>query len=122
MAVGSWFATTPLRPLDLVQVSQNTLAGVEGIYIGDRTSSAGPVFQPASENIKMMLQPPNPPPATLNPNTSFAYYTGSWGIDLMQTNALDVTCFFDNLTVEGKWPKPCRKGGCVPGRPVGDRP
>lgn len=91
--------------LALSQVSKDILAGVEGAYIGDRTSAAGPVFQPTSANIKMMLQPSNPPAATLNPNTSFAYFTGSWGVDLLQTNSLDVTCFFDYLTAEGEWPE-----------------
>ena len=94
---------TQPSPLQLtLTAAQGTLGGVQGIYFGERTSGEGPLWQPSMNNTIFVLQPSGLSPNSPVPNNSFAYFAGSWGVDKLQTSALSVTCFFNNLTTEGE--------------------
>ena len=83
-------------------VGQGLLLGIQGLYYGDRTNHSGPVFQPTLDNVELILQPAVPYPATLDNSSAFSYFTGSWGINMLQDSNLSVTCFFNNFTSQGK--------------------
>ena len=94
---------TQTSPLELTTTfAQSLIAGVQGVYLGDRTASNGPVWQPSVNNSQFLLQPYSYGANNGSiPEYSFAYFPGNWGVDLLQTSELSITCFSNNLTTEG---------------------
>jgi len=90
-------------PLQLYQkVSANFLLNVDGIYIGDRTTSNGPIFQPTKDNIKYVPIPDRMTAAQKDGEFAWAVYPGSWGGFYVEVDAWSVTCFADNFTREAQ--------------------
>ena len=94
---------TQTSPLELtLTLAQDLVAGIQGVYFGERTASNGPVWQPNVNNTQFVLQPySNGANNGSVPEYTYAYFPGNWGIALLQTSELSVTCFYNNLTTQG---------------------